>query len=392
MGTETRLAGAQTVVGTPYYISPEMCEGRSYNSKSDIWALGCILYEMACLQKTFEGSNLPALVGKIVKGDYEQIRGPYSNDLKLLVREMLKVEPELRPTATKVLEMVQRSRGKKGERFRGIPRSQSPRNCHSALYEFDIAKVTLSAVSNTPKHIRVKQLAVGHEHILMLTIDNVVYAWGDNKFGQLGLGDRRPRLQPVRIEILDGKDITRIACGSTFSVFVADRGIVMVCGNRKFTGNGKTKEDYLKPKVIDSLLRDDIVDLSVGTEHAAAVCGDGQVFVWGNGQSGQLGTGKQEHVQTARKVEIPAHLVVINVKCGPDSTALITSCGTLILMGSNKYNKLNLNTRIGFFSHVKNTQSEVENILIPTCMKAFNSRVVDVSLGSFHSGVLLESG
>lgn len=38
-----------------------------YDEKSDIWALGCILYEMACLQKTFEGSNLPALVNKIMK-------------------------------------------------------------------------------------------------------------------------------------------------------------------------------------------------------------------------------------------------------------------------------------------------------------------------------------
>ena len=51
--------------GTPYYISPEMCAGKAYDDKSDIWALGCIVYEMACLQKTFEGSNLPALVNKV---------------------------------------------------------------------------------------------------------------------------------------------------------------------------------------------------------------------------------------------------------------------------------------------------------------------------------------
>ena len=38
------------VIGTPYYISPEMCEGKTYDDKSDIWALGCIVYEMACLQ------------------------------------------------------------------------------------------------------------------------------------------------------------------------------------------------------------------------------------------------------------------------------------------------------------------------------------------------------
>jgi len=46
------------------------CEGKPYNDKSDIWALGCILYEMACLQKTFEGTNLPALVNKIMKVCY----------------------------------------------------------------------------------------------------------------------------------------------------------------------------------------------------------------------------------------------------------------------------------------------------------------------------------
>ena len=61
----TRASGAHTVLGTPYYISPEMCEGKGYDEKSDIWALGCIVYEMACLQKTFEGSNLPGKLAPI---------------------------------------------------------------------------------------------------------------------------------------------------------------------------------------------------------------------------------------------------------------------------------------------------------------------------------------
>ncbi|XP_064645013.1 serine/threonine-protein kinase Nek8-like isoform X3 [Lineus longissimus] len=95
--------GANTVLGTPYYISPEMCEGKEYNDKSDIWALGCILYEMACLQKTFEGSNLPALVNKIMKGQFAPVKGNYSEDFKNLIKDMLEHEPEYRPSANELM-------------------------------------------------------------------------------------------------------------------------------------------------------------------------------------------------------------------------------------------------------------------------------------------------
>uniref|UniRef100_A0AC34R2R0 Uncharacterized protein n=1 Tax=Panagrolaimus sp. JU765 TaxID=591449 RepID=A0AC34R2R0_9BILA len=64
----------------------------------------------------------------------------------------------------------------------------------------------------------------------------------------------------------------------------------------------------------------------------------------------------------------------------------------MIAMGSNRFNKLNLNTRMGFFSHLKRPQQEVENIVEPKVVKAFQSRIVDVSLSSYHSGVLLENG
>ena len=45
---------AKTLVGTPYYLSPELCENKPYNHKSDIWSLGCILYEMCTFRHPFE--------------------------------------------------------------------------------------------------------------------------------------------------------------------------------------------------------------------------------------------------------------------------------------------------------------------------------------------------
>ena len=59
--------------------------------------------EMACLQKTFEGSNLPALVNKIMRGQFAPIRGNYSPQFKQLVRDLLQKDPEFRPTASGIL-------------------------------------------------------------------------------------------------------------------------------------------------------------------------------------------------------------------------------------------------------------------------------------------------
>ncbi|CAK9252338.1 unnamed protein product, partial [Sphagnum jensenii] len=100
----TSRRDAESCVGTPYYISPEICEGKFYNQKSDIWALGCVLYEMACLQKTFEGSNLPALINKIVKGQFAPVKRNYSIEFRNLIKELLQKNPAMRPSAREVME------------------------------------------------------------------------------------------------------------------------------------------------------------------------------------------------------------------------------------------------------------------------------------------------
>ncbi|CAN0168798.1 unnamed protein product, partial [Ectocarpus sp. 13 AM-2016] len=60
---------AKTAIGTPYYMSPEICQEKRYNHKSDMWSLGCVLYEMTCLRHAFEGNNMRLLVMKICSQD-----------------------------------------------------------------------------------------------------------------------------------------------------------------------------------------------------------------------------------------------------------------------------------------------------------------------------------
>jgi NIMA (never in mitosis gene a)-related kinase len=66
------------MVGTPYYMSPEICESKPYSCKSDVWALGCVLYELCTLKHAFEANNLLGLVFKIVKDKQDPIPEIYS--------------------------------------------------------------------------------------------------------------------------------------------------------------------------------------------------------------------------------------------------------------------------------------------------------------------------
>lgn len=96
---------ANTAIGTPYYLSPEICQEKPYNQKSDIWSLGCIFYEIATLNHAFDAQNMKGLIQKILKGTYPPLPEVYSSDLKKLLSEMLIKDPMKRPSIKKILEM-----------------------------------------------------------------------------------------------------------------------------------------------------------------------------------------------------------------------------------------------------------------------------------------------
>ena len=93
---------ARTIVGTPYYLSPELIEGREYTAKTDVWSLGVILYEMCCLKPPFNAENIHALGLKITKGNYNAIPNRYSNEMKKLVSWLMQIDPNKRPNISDI--------------------------------------------------------------------------------------------------------------------------------------------------------------------------------------------------------------------------------------------------------------------------------------------------
>ena len=95
---------ASTLIGTPYYLSPEMCEDKPYNQKSDVWALGCILYELCTYRHPFNASNHGALILKILNSDPDPILAIYSSKLQNLVNKILEKNFEKRPNCLDILK------------------------------------------------------------------------------------------------------------------------------------------------------------------------------------------------------------------------------------------------------------------------------------------------
>eukprot|EP00760_Papus_ankaliazontas_P028367 PhM_4_TR3662/c1_g1_i1/m.76360/K08857/NEK1_4_5; NIMA (never in mitosis gene a)-related kinase 1/4/5 len=102
-----------TLVGSPYGFSPELVSGKSYDSKSDMWSLGCVVYEICNLRRAFEVDNISQLISLIQIAKYGAMEPTVPPPMKSIIERLLQKDPRERPNAKDVLGTLSTS-GRRG--------------------------------------------------------------------------------------------------------------------------------------------------------------------------------------------------------------------------------------------------------------------------------------
>uniref|UniRef100_A0A1A9ZWR9 non-specific serine/threonine protein kinase n=1 Tax=Glossina pallidipes TaxID=7398 RepID=A0A1A9ZWR9_GLOPL len=405
---------AQTVLGTPYYFSPEMCEGKEYDHKSDIWALGCILGELCCLRKTFAASNLSELVSKIMAGSYTPIPMGYTSALRSLLNNLLQVDPSNRPKALEILEywipLIFRSLGKnKGASPDRSSRRSTAANLATAQ---TVTKDVMNAQTVAPSEIIEKRsvlyqvktfgtsfdmnpiqlppkayiltVATSNTHFVVVNNDGSVYTWGEGSHGQLGLSSLDAwKHYPSRMDSIRNHHIISACAGEGFTILLTQTGVILSCGdNSKYALGHNDSKIYHSPKFIEKLEDIKIKDIKAGLTHVLALSVEGSVYVWGTSSHGALGLSElQTQQKTPQKILLSqAKNNVKKIFCGPDTSAILFENCDMYVCGSNQFNKLS------FEKPAKITAMKKMKLPLHQC------RIMNASFSTAHTVLLIEGG
>uniref|UniRef100_A0ABI7Z5I9 HECT domain-containing protein n=1 Tax=Felis catus TaxID=9685 RepID=A0ABI7Z5I9_FELCA len=184
--------------------------------------------------------------------------------------------------------------------------------------------------------IQIVQVACGYYHSLALSKASEVFCWGQNKYGQLGLGiDCKKQASPQLIKSLLGIPFMQVAAGGAHSFVLTLSGAIFGWGRNKFGQLGLNDEnDRYVPNLLKSLRTQKIVYICCGEDHTAALTKEGGVFTFGAGGYGQLGHNSTSHEINPRKVFELMGSIVTQIACGRQHTsAFVPSSGRIYSFG-----------------------------------------------------------
>ncbi|XP_016388559.1 serine/threonine-protein kinase Nek9 [Sinocyclocheilus rhinocerous] len=402
LGSEYSMA--ESCVGTPYYMSPELCQGVKYNFKSDIWAMGCVLFELLTLTRTFDATNPLNLCVKIVQGNWtmEINSDAYTSDLIKLVYECLDQDPEKRPTAEQVLEqpVISRVRAELEERVTAL-NSAIKKPKLSTVTETPVAVVTTRSREVyfwgggkfTPQKLDMfkggssaQHVCAGETHFAVVTVEKELYTWasvqgGAKMVGQLGHGDQASYRQPRRVERLQGKAIQQVSCGADFTACVTDEDQMYMFGSDYYGCIGVENElgmEVLEPVLLDFFQERPVRQVSCGDNHVVALTRAGDIYSWGCGEHGRLGLDCEDDFSSPMQVRDPSFFIAL-IFC-------VCVC--------NELNKLGLNQGItGIKNHPGEGYQGIPYTTTLTLVKQLSRfKIQFIAPGKTHTAAIDERG
>ncbi|XP_052123061.1 X-linked retinitis pigmentosa GTPase regulator-like isoform X2 [Frankliniella occidentalis] len=219
----------------------------------------------------------------------------------------------------------------------------------------------------------VVEMSCGDEHTAVVCQNGRVFAFGNNSWGQLGLGHKNTATMPSCVKSLKPEKATHVACGKSHTIISTFSGKVFAFGSNMDCqlGVGDT-EERVSPEEVPGLFtgEDGVRMLAAGCQHSAVLTVDGGVYVWGSNADGQLGLGDSVTVvDTPKRIDIPHTIAYIS--CGYYHTALVTEDGKLLMCGEGENGKLGLSR-------------ENRNIFVPTPVN-INVPIRSVACGGNHT-------
>ena len=135
-------------------------------------------------------------------------------------------------------------------------------------------------------------VAASDYHTLCITADGSLFAWGDNQYGQLGVGDTEDRHTPTLVTALQGKQVVHVAAGQFHTICTTADSSVFTWGDGSGgkLGLGDDQSDKLVPALVrGELLNKPAVQVVAGHTYSACVVEDGLIYSWGRNYNSQLG-------------------------------------------------------------------------------------------------------
>ncbi len=220
-----------------------------------------------------------------------------------------------------------------------------------------------------PAEARPCQISAGSDHSLILCDDGSVYGFGDNGFGQLGLGHKNNQSTPQFIPMPRGVRPCQISAGDSYSLILCDDGSVYGFGYNGFGQLGLGHKNHQStPQLIPMPMEARPCQISAGLSHSFILCDDGSVYGFGFNEEGELGLGHKNHRSTPQLIPMPMEARPCQISAGLSHSFILCDDGSVYGFGANTSGQLGLGHEnnqptpqlISFFSSIESQENMEE--------------------------------